>query len=73
MSEHSNLMTLEPDGTLRIPEEVRKKLGWEPGQRFAIVPSDGVKMLVPVPEAEDLFGRMKGADPEGYRDRNDRY
>ena len=27
----------------------------------------------PVPKMEDLFGIAKGANPEGYRDRKDRY
>ena len=30
-------------------------------------------VLVPVPELEDLKGIAKGADPDGYRDRDDRY
>jgi hypothetical protein len=28
---------------------------------------------LPVPTREELVGSMKGANPEDYRDRNDRY
>lgn len=30
-------------------------------------------MLVPVPTLDELRGIARGADPTGYRDRNDRY
>ena len=30
-------------------------------------------LMVPVPEREALAGMARGANPEGYRDRNDRY
>jgi len=28
---------------------------------------------VPVPKVEDLFGMAKGANPNDFRDRNDRF
>lgn len=58
---------------ISIPKEVREREGWKPGQTFTFVASGGGYKLVPVPERKDLFGIAEGADPEGYRDRKDRY
>lgn len=65
--------TLSSKFQISIPKAVREQHGWRAGQEFAFIPrGDGV-MLVPVPKLEDLRGIAKGADKEGYRDRNDRY
>jgi hypothetical protein len=48
-------------------------MAWRPGQKIAfIAKADGV-LMVPIPEREELAGMARGANPEGYRDRNDRY
>lgn len=48
-------------------------MGLRPGQKVAFIDKlDGV-MMVPVPEREDIQGMARGAHPEGYRDRNDRF
>lgn len=69
----SRIFEMKSDGTLEIPEHIRKAKGWKEGQRFAVVPVGEGSAIVPVPRREDLFGSMEGANPEGYRDRNDRY
>lgn len=58
---------------LKIPESVREAHHLRPGQEFAFIPRDGAIMLVPVPTFEALRGIAAGADPTGYRDRDDRY
>jgi AbrB family looped-hinge helix DNA binding protein len=58
---------------LSIPKEVREAHGWKPGQTFVFVSNGHNVMLVPERGIESLFGIAKGANPEGYRDRNDRY
>ncbi len=58
---------------ISIPKEVREQEGWKPGQRFVFLPRSGGFVLVPVPEPNELFGIAKGANPEGIRDRRDRY
>lgn len=64
---------ISPEYKIEIPEELRGKDGWKPGQEVAFLPhGDGV-VLVPVPNREDLFGIARGANTENYRDRNDRY
>jgi hypothetical protein len=37
------------------------------------LPKGGGVVLVPVPSRESLRGIAKGANPENYRDRTDRY
>jgi AbrB family looped-hinge helix DNA binding protein len=58
---------------IAIPKEVRERMGLRPGQKVAFIARlDGV-MMVPVPTREDLLGMARGANPEGYRDRDDRF
>ena len=40
---------------------------------YAFIPKGSGVLLVPVPKLEDLMGIAPNADPDGYRDRNDRY
>ncbi len=65
--------TLSSKFQISIPKAVRDEQHWKAGQEFAFIPKDGGVMLVPVPTLEELRGMAKGADPTGYRDRNDRY
>lgn len=69
----SNTATVSSKYQISIPKAVREAQGWKPGQRFAFIPKGGGVALVPVPDIEDLFGKFRGADPTGYRDRDDRY
>ena len=66
--------TLSSKFQISVPKAVRESQGWKPGQEFAFVPTgDGGVILVAVPALEDLIGIAKGANPDDYRDRNDRY
>jgi AbrB family looped-hinge helix DNA binding protein len=58
---------------ISIPKEVREQQGWRAGQEFVFLPKGGGVVLVPVPARESLRGIAKGANPEHYRDRTDRY
>ncbi|MGJ0394966.1 MAG: AbrB/MazE/SpoVT family DNA-binding domain-containing protein [Methylocystis sp.] len=55
---------------LRSLREARK---WKAGQEFAFIPKGHGVLLVPVPERDQLAGIAKGARPENYRDRKDRF
>jgi AbrB family looped-hinge helix DNA binding protein len=68
-----NAVTLSSKFQISIPKEVREKQGWKAGQRLAFVPKGNHYVLVPVPTVDEIFGIAKGANPEGYRDREDRY
>lgn len=67
-----NAVTLSSKFQISIPKQVRDQQQWKAGQKLAFVPQGKHYILVPVPSIKDLFGMAKGANPEGYRDRNDR-
>jgi len=56
---------------ISIPKAVREARNWKAGQEFAFIPRDGSVQLVPIPTIDGLRGIAKGANPEGYRDRDD--
>ena len=65
--------TLSSKYQISIPKSVRERMSWRPGQKIAFIArADGV-LMVPIPEREALAGMARGANPEGYRDRNDRF
>jgi AbrB family looped-hinge helix DNA binding protein len=57
---------------ISLPKAVRTALDWQAGQEFAFIPKGKGVLLVPVPKPEDLAGLARGANPNGYRNRNDR-
>jgi AbrB family looped-hinge helix DNA binding protein len=58
---------------ISIPKTVRTARRWKAGQEFAFIPKGEGVLLVPVPKLEDLAGLARGATPEDYRDRTDRF
>jgi AbrB family looped-hinge helix DNA binding protein len=58
---------------ISIPKAVRTARHWKAGQEFAFIPKGEGALLVPVPKLEDLAGLARGAKPESYRDRTDRF
>jgi AbrB family looped-hinge helix DNA binding protein len=66
-------VTLSSKYQISIPKEIREQQGWKAGQKFAFILRGRGVELVPVPKLEEIIGIAKGADPTGYRDRNDRY
>ena len=69
----SAIATVSSKFQISIPKEVRDQLGLRPGQKVAFIAKPEGYVIVPVPKREDLAGIARGADTEGYRDRNDRY
>jgi len=69
----NDIATLSSKFQISVPKAVREAQAWKPGQKFAFVPRGGGYILVPVPHRDALTGIAKGANPKGYRDRNDRY
>ncbi|HEY8064918.1 MAG TPA: AbrB/MazE/SpoVT family DNA-binding domain-containing protein [Methylosinus sp.] len=65
--------TLSSKFQISIPKAVRNARRWKAGQEFAFVPKGEGVLLVPVPKPEDLVGLARGAKPEDYRDRTDRF
>ncbi|MGQ3075092.1 MAG: AbrB/MazE/SpoVT family DNA-binding domain-containing protein [Ferrovibrionaceae bacterium] len=67
-----NTAKLSAKFQISIPKEVRAARQWEAGQEFAFIPKGEGVLLVPVPRREDLAGYARGAQADGYRDRDDR-
>ena len=65
--------TLSTKFQISIPKAVRDEQHWQAGQEFVLIPKGKGVLVMPVPTLEDLRGMAKGADVEGYRDREDRY
>jgi AbrB family looped-hinge helix DNA binding protein len=64
--------TLSSKFQISIPKEIRETLNLKPGQRLAFLCVGKSVKLVPQFRIEDLFGIGKGANAEGYRDRDTR-
>jgi AbrB family looped-hinge helix DNA binding protein len=65
--------TLSSKYQVSIPKAIRDRMAWKPGQKIAFIArADGI-LMTPIPDRKDLAGIARGANPEGYRDRNDRY
>lgn len=57
-----------------IPKEIREGHDWaKPGQEVVFIPRGKSLVMVPAGDFDSLRGVAKGANPEGYRDRDDRY
>jgi AbrB family looped-hinge helix DNA binding protein len=69
----TELATLSAKFQISIPKTVRAAKGWKAGQTFAFIPKAVGVLLTPVPSRAEMQGLAKGADPTGYRDRDDRY
>ncbi|TCU10454.1 AbrB/MazE/SpoVT family DNA-binding domain-containing protein [Rhizobium sullae] len=65
--------TLSTKFQISIPKEVRDQQHWTAGQEFVFIPKGKGVLLMPVPGLNDLRGLAEGANPENYRDRNDRF
>jgi AbrB family looped-hinge helix DNA binding protein len=65
--------TLSSKFQISIPKSIRAARCWEAGMTFAFIPKGAGVLLVPVPGKRDLKGLARGANPENYRDRSDRF
>ena len=66
-------VTLSGNYRLTIPKAIRDELGLKPGQTFTVFAKGSAIELVPVRSIGSARGMLKGADPKGCRDREDRY
>ena len=68
-----NIATLSSKFQISVPQAVRLNQNWGAGDKLAFVPRGRGVMLVRVPTLQELRGIAAGADPSGYRDREDRF
>ena len=64
--------TLSSKFQISIPKAVREEQHWKAGQEFAFIPKGKGILVMPVPALDELAGIARGANKEGYRDREDR-
>ncbi len=64
---------IAPDHTIEIPERLRGEAGWQPGQEVMLTLNRDNPTPVALHPLDAVRGIAKGANPENYRDRNDRY
>lgn len=64
--------TLTSKFQLSIPKAIREKLKLEAGQQFVFVTKGETITMVPRRGMAEIKGLLKGVNPEGYRDRQDR-
>jgi AbrB family looped-hinge helix DNA binding protein len=69
----SETATLSSKFQISIPKAVRDEQHWRAGQEFVFIPKGKGVLLMPVPAFRDLAELAKGADPSGFRDRQDRF
>ncbi|CAN7613247.1 AbrB/MazE/SpoVT family DNA-binding domain-containing protein [Acidovorax sp. LjRoot118] len=65
--------TLSSKFQISIPKAVRDEQHWHAGQEFVFIPKGKGVLVMPVPELGQLAGIAKGANTDGYREREDRY
>jgi AbrB family looped-hinge helix DNA binding protein len=58
---------------ISIPKTVREAQAWQAGQVFVFIPKGKGVLVIPVPHRDALTGIASGANPQDYRDRNDRF
>jgi len=67
----SAITTLSSQFQITIPEAICKKQRWKAGQEFVFIPRGASVLMIPATERRQLPGIARGADPTGYRDRED--
>ncbi|RPI69405.1 MAG: AbrB/MazE/SpoVT family DNA-binding domain-containing protein [Ignavibacteriae bacterium] len=56
----STTVTVSPKFQIVIPQEIRERMDIKPGQKVTFVEWQGAIAIVPVIEAEQAFGFLKG-------------
>ena len=67
------IATLSQKFQISIPKAVRDEQRWQAGQEFVFIPKGKGVLMMPVPQAEQLAGLVKGAKTHAVRDRKDRH
>ena len=67
-----SVTTLSAKFQISIPKQIRTEMGLKAGQKLAFIRIGNTLRLVPQKSIGDLFGIAKGANTDGYRDRDDR-
>lgn len=63
--------TLSSKFQLSLPKALREAMQLQPGQQFELIPMGNIIQMVPKTSIRSLRGLARGANPDGYRDRED--
>ena len=63
---------IQDDQQLILPSNLCKRLNLQVGQQFTCVVKGDVISLIPKQTMASIRGLLRGANTEGYRDRNER-
>jgi AbrB family looped-hinge helix DNA binding protein len=55
-----------------IPKQARQHLNLKPQQKLTVIEKDGMLVLIPQRNLEELRGIAAGANVAGYRDKKER-
>lgn len=64
----SVLAKVGPEGQLKIPEELRLRLGIRPGDEVVLSPLEAALLVVPMPTQRELAASFTAAEPSGTPD-----
>jgi len=67
------VVTLSSKFQVVIPQDVREKLDWKPGQEIVVSEKDGVVHLIPLRPIKEMRGFVKGVDTRKLRNEEDRF
>lgn len=65
--------TLSRKYQLSLPKSLREAMNLQPGQQFELIQMGDIIQMVPKTSIASLRGIARKANPDGYRDREDRY
>jgi len=67
------VVTLSSKFQVVIPQDVREKLDWKPGQKIVVIEKDGVVHLIPQRPIREMRGFVKGVNTHKLRNEEDRF
>lgn len=67
-----NTVTISPKFQIVIPQEIRKRIDLQPGEKLPVISFDDRIELIPIRPMREMKGFLKEFDPHFERERNDR-
>ncbi len=62
------ISVLSTRGNVTVPENIRKRQNWKPGQKFSLIPNGRGVLIVPVPSTDESVDDADGTVTPGDGD-----